>query len=97
MPSDDGLSEMWLNEHPKASDETDLQYSNRITRILEGVFKSEDRYGFRNISNRNRVVLLTVSFPNRERQVVDSVLEDETDPTLPPAQPAPQSVSSSIR
>lgn len=97
MPSDDGLSEMWLKEHPRASDETDIQYSDRIARIVEAVFRSEDRYGYRKISNDHRVVALTISFPNRERLVVNSMLEDETDPTLPPTQPAPQIVSSSIR
>lgn len=96
MPTDDGLSEMWLKEHPKTSDETDLQYSSRIARIVEAVFRAEDRYGFINISNDHRVLALTVSFPNRER-VVNSFLEDETDPALEPAQPAPQPVLSSIR
>ncbi|KAL2282254.1 hypothetical protein FJTKL_11075 [Diaporthe vaccinii] len=97
MPSDDGLSEMWLKEHPKASDETDLRYSNRIARTVEAVFRAEDRYGYRNISNDHRVMALTVSFPNRERLVVNSMLEDETDTALPPTQPGPQLVSSSIR
>lgn len=97
MPSDDGLSEMWLKEWPKESDETDLQYSNRIARVVQAVFRTEDRYGFINISNNHRVLALTVSFPNRERKIVDSVLEDETKPAPPPQQPAPQPVSSSLR
>ncbi|KAG6359511.1 hypothetical protein INS49_013032 [Diaporthe citri] len=80
-----------------AADETDPQYSNRIARTVEAVFRSEDRYGYRNISNDHRVVALTVSFPNRERLIVNSMLEDETDPALPPTQLAPQPVSSSIR
>lgn len=96
MPSDDGLSEMWLKERPKISDETDQQYAQRIARIVKEAFEAEDRYGFIRISNDHNVLALTVSFPNRER-VVGSVLEDETDPTLDPAQPAPQPVLSSIR
>lgn len=96
MPSDDGLSEMWLKERPKTSDETDQQYAQRIARIVKDVFETEDRYGFIRISNDHSVLALTVAFPNRER-VVGSVLEDDTDPALEPAQPAPQPVLSSIR
>lgn len=96
MPSDDGLSEMWLKERPKTSKETDQQYAERIARYVQDVFETEDRYGFIRINNDHNVLALTVSFPNRER-VVGSVLEDETDPALDPEQPAPQPVLSSIR
>lgn len=97
MPTDDGLSEVWLKEQPKTSDETDLDYFDSIALTLGVIFRTEVRYGFIKISNDHSVLALTVAFPNRERIVVDSVLEDETDPALEPAQPAPQAVLSSIR
>lgn len=96
MPSDDGLSEMWLKEFPQESDETDQQYHDRIARILQAVLQHADRYGYRRVSNDHRVVALTVAFPTRQR-IVNSRLEEDKNPPPDPAVPAPQSVLSSIR
>lgn len=96
MPSDDGLSEMWLNEYPRGPNETEQEYSARISDHIETVLQIERRYGYRKISNDHRVVVCTVLFPQRLR-IVDSSLEDETAPRPPPKQRAPRAVSSSIR
>lgn len=96
MPSDEGLSEMWLNEYPRDPNETEQEYAARISDHIETIFQIERRYGYRKISNDHRVVVCTVSFPQRLR-IVDSSLEDETGPRPPQGPRAPQAVSSSIR
>ncbi|KAG8168366.1 hypothetical protein KVR01_001115 [Diaporthe batatas] len=97
MPSDDGLSEMWLNEHPRNSGQTEKDYRARISDHIEAFLQIVQRYGYRKISNDHRVVVLTVSLPQRLR-VVNSTLEDETArPQLGPKQIKPQAVLSSIR
>lgn len=96
MPSDNGLSEMWLNEYPRGLVETAQQYSDRIANLIEATFQAADRYGYRKISNQHRILALTISFPNRQR-IVDSSLEDETRPSPTSTQPAPRSVLSSLR
>lgn len=96
MPSDDGLSEMWLTEYPRGPNETEQQYSDRIADLIETVFQIAPRYGYRKISNDHRVVVLTIHYPQRLR-IVDSSLEDETVPRPAPKQIAPQIALSSIR
>lgn len=96
MPSDNGLSEMWLTEYPKEPNETEQQYSDKISDLIETVFQVAQRYGYRKISNDHRIVVLTVSLPRRLR-IVDSSLEDETVPRPAPKQIAPQIALSSIR
>lgn len=97
MPSDDGLSEMWLNEYPRNPGETEQNYCARISDHIENFLQIEQQYGYRKISNDHRVVVLTVSLPQRLR-LVNSTLEDETGRPRPGSkQIRPQTVVSSIR
>ncbi|POS71705.1 hypothetical protein DHEL01_v209899 [Diaporthe helianthi] len=98
MPSDDGLSEVWLNEHPRNPGETEQDYCARISDHVLNLFQVEQRYGYRKISDDHRVVVLTVSLPQRLRVVVNSTLEDETARPRPgPTQIKPQTALSSTR
>lgn len=100
MPSDKTLSEMWPAKHPQAPDETDQEYCNRITDMLDVTFQTADRYGYIKISNDHRVLAHRVdSFPEVPRQyrIQDARLEDDTESTLVTGQPEPQPALSSMR
>lgn len=97
MPSDDGLSEMWVKEYPRNPGEAEQDYCARISDHIESSLQIEERYGYRKINNDHRVVVLTVSLPQRP-QVVNSRLEDETARPRPGStQIRPQTLLSSIR
>ncbi|KAK2615131.1 hypothetical protein N8I77_001907 [Diaporthe amygdali] len=95
MPSDNSLSELWLDKHPQQPEEDAQLYSDRIGDKIERWFQIVEHYGYIKIHIHHRI--LAQIFRGQPQCEGLRSLDNGTDPAPPPTEPAPRSVLSTIR